>query len=168
MKNRMLKIVIYTVFLTLTIGLISSCCPCKNIQNSINNDHKDSSWTKTEIKWRDSIYNTPVDSAAIMAMVICPPSGIINTPVFTKKSKQATITAAIINNQLIAKCKCDSIEFLLKQKETLIEGYRLQATHRTEIKVVTEKYIPLWVKILAWIGGSSMPIIILIIYIKTL
>ncbi len=113
----MFKIVIYTVLLTL-IGL-SSCCPCKHIESSINNDHKDSSWTKTEIKWKDSVYNTPVDSAAIKAMVICPPSGVINTPVFIKKSKQATNTAAIVNNQLIAKCKCDGLELLLKQKRLL-------------------------------------------------
>lgn len=144
---------IKTLYISILLALfVTACSPCKNV-GSVVTTIKDSTVVKTEIKYKDTTVYTPVDSASIMAMVKCPPSGVINTPVFTQKSKQATVVAQILNNILVAKCKCDSLEILLQQKETIISSYRLQAMTRAEVKVVREKYVPLWVKILAWIGA---------------
>jgi hypothetical protein len=148
--------VVCVLILFTSLLLATSCCPCRKLSDKSEHLIKDSVYTKFETKWRDTVITTPVDSASIMAMVICPPSGVINTPTFTKTNKNATVTAAIKNNVLVADCKCDGLELRLKLRDTTIEKYKLAVDHYKKQTVIREKYIPKWVKILAVIGVCLM------------
>ncbi|MNS03117.1 hypothetical protein D3C72_344450 [compost metagenome] len=69
-----------------------------------------------------------------------------------KSNKQATVTAQVVGNQLYVDCECDSVAIAAKIRDT--------ETRQTSVKTVTEtvqvKFIPLFVTVLAWIGGASI------------
>lgn len=150
-KDAMLKSLLY---LLLYVLVLCSCCPCKNIGSEVEREKKDSTWTKVETRWRDTVITTPVDSAAIKALVICPEGGVINMPELISKTNRATAKAKIVNNQLRVSCKCDGLELRLKLRDITIEKYRLALDRSSELKIRSEKYIPRWVKILACIGAG--------------
>lgn len=161
-----MKPIHYILTVLTAIAIATGCCPCKKLKNQSERIVKDSVWTKVETKWRDSIIQTPVDSVAIMAMVKCPDNGVINIPVVTKKNKQATVTAGVVNNKLIAHCKCDALEMKVKLQETSIEKYRLAIDKYKNIQVISKKYIPDWIKVLAGVGVAALVLLAIKIYLK--
>lgn len=139
-----------------TLAMMLSCCPCKNLATTSETKTSDSVSVKTTITEKEKSVFTPVDSAAIKAMVKCPPSGIINVPEIVKKSKNATVKAGIKNNLLYANCKCDSVEAKLKYQEKLTEIYKNHVTLSNEVKVVEIEKIPKWAQYLMWIGVAAI------------
>lgn len=77
---------------------------------------------------------------------------------FEKQFKNATLKVGRINDTIRIECACDTLAIKAQLRDRYAKEWR-----KTEIKDVKEvpvKYIPAWIKYLAWLGGAVCVIIL--------
>lgn len=147
----------------LTVIVVTGCkCPQAVTSTVI----RDSVSTSIKREYRDTVIRIPADTASIQALVKCPPNGIVNMPEMKVKSKRAIISAKIVNGTLDATCTCPELEKQVKLLKETVTHLRQRWELKTKTVTVEVKYIPAWVKVLAWVGGISLFAILLLIGFK--
>lgn len=119
--------------------------------------------------WRDTVITIPYYRAEIDGVLVkSDTTGRINLPEIKAKSSRATVKVSIKNNKLTASADCDSLEQVIKVKDTEIQ--HLKSVDKQEVRVVKEQFIPKFVKILAIIGGVAifLAIMRLVIFVAKL
>ena len=151
--------------LLIMIVLLAGCS--KKITPSVHSSQKDSVHVTERWTFRDTVVSTPVDSASIMAMVKCPTDGTsVKLQKVTARGNHAKVRVEIVDGMLKADCECDSVKFKLKVAEIERDYFATKSNERSEVKVVPEKFIPMWVKILAWIGAGAIIVTVIYLFFK--
>jgi hypothetical protein len=125
---------------------------------------------KDSVSYKDSVYHTKPDTAKIQANVIVDINGAVNLPEIGTETHSIKHSVGIKNGKLISICVCKDLELQLKIKERLIQ--RLYSENfktldiKDSLKTVQVPFLPWWAKILNWIGGISLLIIIIYIAFK--
>lgn len=81
-----------------------------------------------------------------------------------KGKQQARAKVTVKANKLHVECQCDTMAINAKLRDTYEQI--LRNTHRTDTVIVPVKFIPKWVKILAWIGGLWIAAFVIFICLK--
>lgn len=140
--------IIAVVFLASLIG-------CKSNRPTVTKNRvvKDSVSVTTSIVPRDTIVVVPRDSVNVR--VSLKELGIEPT-VATSKSGDVKATIRRIEDTIIVDCDVKELEMKLQLLDKEIEKLKSTKIVDTETKYVPERYVPWWVKILAWAGGIAI------------
>jgi hypothetical protein len=133
-----------------------------------------SSVKKDTIILHDTTFVFKGDSAKITATVAPDINGEVNMPEIVTDSPRTKLSVSITKGKVIADCICKELEQKVTLQEHRITELTAIASEKQREKIVTKtievRFIPRWVKILAWIGGiNSLALIIYIafkIYLK--
>lgn len=79
--------------------------------------------------------------------------------------KHATLTQKVVNDTLVSTCLCDTAAIRAQYRDVITNRVRSSLSKET-LPPVEVKYIPWWVKILAWIGGISSLFLLIGIVIR--
>jgi len=151
----------------LTIGvvlLLAGCC--KQQYPPAGSYEKDSTYTERFSVPRDTVIKIPGDSVSIaLPAVILNADSIPFKPV-VKRSGRATLTVKVNKDKVLnIGCNCDSAAIAAKVLDTYIQTHR-QQTKTVTITLPPEKYIPLFVKTLAWTGGIFLLLLAVATFLK--
>ena len=94
----------------------------------------------------DTIITTPEETVRIVK----PVNEITPFPI-TKKGERTSLSVSMVDNVLTVDCKSEALENKIRLLQKQIDRYREQITQIETTE--PERYVPKWVKILAWIGG---------------
>jgi hypothetical protein len=140
------------------VGLIILTSSCKTTKVSESISIKDT--TITRISWRDTTIYIPTQVAELDGVrVFLDSLGKIQLPPTQVKSENAFVKVAIKDNILTASGGCDSMEVVLKQKDTEIEHLREVLKEKT--KTVEVKYIPSIYHFFKWWSILSLSLLVL-------
>ncbi|MEH6405760.1 MAG: hypothetical protein V7767_00620 [Leeuwenhoekiella sp.] len=148
------------IIVTLLVLLLSSCGGGKpTLTRSVT--EKDSTWTKVSTIKRDTIITIPGDSIKIRIPIL----DITEEPV-TRYGVRSSASVRKENEDLVIDCKCDEYKQQIELMEKLIEQHETYEKLLKETVLKPERYVPWYIKILAWIGGISILGIGVIVTIK--
>lgn len=141
-----------TIILILLISLSAVSCGPKKATTS-NTVIKDSTWVETTVTSRDTLIPVAGDSLKIIVRL-----AELRDKLYIKKSVSGRVTgsASLADDLLTIDCKVDSLLLAIELKDKTINTLKSRLEKKTETIFVPEKYIPLPVKILSWIGGLGL------------
>jgi hypothetical protein len=84
----------------------------------------------------------------------------------SKTSGRSTVSLQRIGNEITAECNTEAFEVEIAYQNKIIEIYRRQEITDRETIRIPVKYIPKLIKVLAWIGGIVLILIIIRIILK--
>ena len=152
--------IIQTILAALFVLMIQSC---KSPQPIVQTEVKE---VLVERTITDTIVTIAPDSASIKALLECDSAGnVLIKELEEVQGKNVSLALELKNSQknkptatmIVIDCKQDSLQILVeKYKEELI-----QASKNLQEKTIEVKYIPSFVKWLAWIGAASILLAIL-------
>lgn len=152
-----LKIFIGSLMALLLFTALSSCRSAK--PPTIQTDIKDSINVAIEHVERDTNIIAPGAKTELefkISDLEKLPDGII----LKSQDKQAGLKFIKENNKIKATCNCDTLAIQAKLRDTYTSQDRVRTITNN---VITEvKYIPTWVRWLAWIGGISIGCILVV------
>lgn len=162
MKARhIIQTIVAAILVALFVLMIQSC---KSPQPIVKTEVKE---VLVERTITDTIVTIAPDSASIKALLECDSAGnVLIKELEEVQGKNVSLALALKNSNkgkpigtLSVDCKQDSLQILVdKYKEELI-----QASKNLQEKMIEVKYIPSFVKWLAWIGAASILLAILAI-----
>lgn len=125
---------------------------------------KDSVSVTTRIVPRDTIVPVPGDSLRFSV-----PLEAIGIEPIKAVSESGKVKASISrkDDQIIVDCKTEELELKLRLLDKEIEKLKTTKVVETETKYVPERFVPWWVKILAWAGGVSIALLALKLILKS-
>lgn len=130
--------------------LILGCGSKRPIVNTVNT--LDSTSVERMVRLRDTIIKIPSSKVGVSAHV-----NDLNDEPIRRSIGNSTVELYKKNDSIFANATCDSLELKLQLQDSLINTYRLRETDTTiTLPPVEVKYIPWFIKILAWIGGLSL------------
>lgn len=147
----------------LLIGALSlSLASCKSAKPTVTYAAKDSTYESTKLIPRDTTVVAPA-AYTDFSVSLYDLNAAINTAkkgepvtVGTSQAKQAYAVATIQDGKLKVRCGCDTVGILARLKDTYILKTRTITITKTVTPPPVEvKYIPWYVKLLAWYGGLS-------------
>ena len=115
----------------------------------------------------DTIVATEPDSASIQALLICDSVGnVLVKELEEAQGKNVALQAQLKQTNegtaLVIDCKADSLQVLVdKYKEELS-----QVSDNKQVETIEVKYIPAFVKWLAWWGAAALLILLLWVVLK--
>ena len=112
---------------------------------------KDSIWTAVKRVQRDTIITIPGDTTYITVPVM----ELTEVPV-TKTNGRSTASIKRVGDDIQVSCECAEYKQKIALLETIISQYEKIQELTDKTVVVPERYIPWWVKILAWIGAIAL------------
>lgn len=139
------------LLLLLSLIMIVGCCGTKQSTVSETTTVKDS--TVVTLTPIDTILKTPQENVRIVK----PVNEITPEPV-VKKGKRTTLSVSVDNGILTANCRSEALENKIRLMQERIDRYREQLTRKEETFIAPERYVPWYIKILAWIGGITLVI----------
>ena len=150
------------IFIIIAIGLtiLINSCKVQHIKETIT--YKDT--TIVRVNWKDTTIVIPKQIAQIDGLKVYLDSlGRAQLNKTTIKSGKAFVEVGIKDNILSAKGGCDSLELVLKLKETEIQ--RLTEIAKTQTKTIEVKHIPSIYHFFKW--WSILTLLLLGLYIFT-
>lgn len=153
------------------IALISSCHR-KLITSSEKTTETNTSVTVTKdsTSIQDTIVQVPADSSEIQIPVTINAQGEITMPKTVVKNTRSVLTAQVLKGILTGKCVCKELELTVQYQQRTIEKLtkenQLKQKENIQVQTIEVKFIPTWVKILAWIGATMSLLFIGIIAFK--
>ena len=112
----------------------------------------------------DTIVTIAPDSASIKALLECDSAGnVLIKELQEVQGKNVSLALALKNSQkgkpatLAIDCKQDSLEKVIALKDETIK----ELTNNKQVETIEVKYIPDFVKWLAWIGGAAILYVVL-------
>lgn len=133
--------------LSISVMLLSLATSCKAPAQIVQVQH-DSIYVTRTITVRDTFFKTP---AAQVSITIPVDSFKKDLKPVSKQNQNARITISKKGNVITADCTCDTLAIKAQLISEVQNTFHSQSDIRTEIKEV--KYIPGWVKFLAWSGA---------------
>lgn len=126
---------------------------CRSTVPAVHTEQKDSVAVSEHVTYQDTSIVISGDQAHITTDLTIGDSVKAELPEVTVRSKTASIKVSVHKGLLKADCNCDSTEHKLRLAQTEIT--KLHVKQFSETQIITEKYVPLLIKILAWIGGGA-------------
>lgn len=120
---------------------------------------KDSTSISERTIYRDSIVTLPGDTITVVLTPPCP-----EQPKIIRHGNHSTISIETKAGQTIIKSSCDSLQVRLQNVTHERDVLKMKQSKSTTI--IKEKFIPLLVKILAWIGAFALVATGLYIFFK--
>ena len=148
------------IAIVLTIILAS----CKTQQPIVQAEVKE---VVIEREVRDTIVTIQPDSASIKALLECDSAGnVLIKELQEEQGKNVALQAQLKQTNkgtaLVIDCKADSLQVLVdKYREELS-----QVSDNKQVETIEVKYIPSFVKWLAWIGAASILLALLWVVLK--
>lgn len=140
------------LLILLACFLIVSCGrrPITNLVSTIDSTH-----VERKVNIRDTIINLPFYKVGVSVAE----KDLTETPL-TKTNGNAKVELYKKDEIIYANATCDSLELQLKLKDSIISTFRDRKTD-TVISLPPEqvKYVPWYIKTLAWIGGIALLIL---------
>lgn len=161
-----MKLRLLLTILTIEGALFLTTGCCRQQYPTVRDSVKDSISVERHTVARDTIIKIPGDSVSITI-----PYASLNNDSTPFKPLQKNNGRASLkvtkqpNNDIQIACKCDSASIAAKVLDTYIKEHRQVETTKTIISP-SEKYIPRWVKILAWIGGILLLLVTIALFLK--
>lgn len=143
-----------------TIFSTAGCRLLRPAPEKIVHDNVTNTITRTE---RDTVLVTKKATVTMTVQLPCPEAGKTFDPLI-KKNVNALLKLAVIGNTLTADCECDTVALKAKLYDTFQKSSHIRT--ETSTRTVEVKYVPGWVKFLAWSGGIFWPLFLLGVYIK--
>lgn len=105
---------------------------------------------------RDTILQAPAASATLNADLKDLKEGFKQQ----SKSNQATASASVAGGKLSVNCDCDSLSIYAKlhDRYSMVQSDR-QETITPPPVIQYDKYVPWWVRFLAWFGGIALVVV---------
>ena len=147
---------IAAIIVAVIIGALSSC---RTPQPIVQTEVKE---VIVEREVRDTIVTILPDSASIKALLECDSAGnVLVKELQEEQGKNVALQAKLKQTNkgtaLVIDCKADSLQVLVdKYKEELS-----QVSDNKQVETIEVKYIPSFVKWLAWIGGAAVLYVLL-------
>ncbi len=141
------------LFFLIILFSVASCCSRKPI--SASKTIHDTIRVSEFVKVRDTVFVTKPTGTSIDI----PVSKIteIKNPIISKKDN-STLTVRREKDTVFIDCDCDSIKLKAQIRDKIINKDRIRS--EVELREVPVKFIPWYIKILAWIGGIFIVVII--------
>lgn len=126
---------------------------CKTVQPSVENTRtvKDSTWTEVKYHKKDTIITIPGDVSFISL-----PAHKITTRPTTTTSGRSTATVTRKGENIEVQCECAAFKETISYLETEITHLREIIDLQKQIKTVPKKFVPWYIKTLAWIGAAAL------------
>ena len=137
------------IILLLLIIFAASCGGQKTASVEQHTTVKDS--TVVTFKPVDTIITVPEEKVRIEV-----PVSELNEVPLVKKGERTTLSISMIGEVLSAECKAEQLERKIQLMEKTIARLRSTTTDRTETIIQEVKYVPWYIKTLAWIGGITL------------
>lgn len=83
-----------------------------------------------------------------------------------KKSKFAKLTIKRVGNTIQAECITDELKELIELQREIINHYKEINTQKEDTIIIPKRYIPKMIKVLAWIGGVILLLIVIGVILK--
>lgn len=152
----LLYIAILSMMAVLTVG-------CKHTAPTVQTvTVHDTTYTETRIVERDTVLLAPASQVDVSMQVDQLLNAASNR--FEKQIKNAKLSIVRVNDTINIGCECDTLALAAKIRDRYINRWRKTLT--SEVKTVPEKFVPGYVKILAWIGGGVSLIILILAAIQ--
>lgn len=124
---------------------------------------KDSIRTEVRFHKKDTTITIPGDTSYIRI----PITQLTGEPVSVKTGR-ATATVKKIGESIEVMCKCDEYKKLIGLMEKHINTLHHKIETSEETRTEFEKYVPWYIKVLAWIGGVFLVLIVGRIALKSI
>jgi len=147
-----MKYIVFIISLFLLIGCSGSKRMITNTVSTLDSTHVERS-----VKLRDTIIKVPSYKVGVFEY-----QDRLSEKPIKKSNGNASVELYKKNEIVYANASCDSLELQIKLKDSLIKSYRELITDKqTTLPPVAVKYIPWIIKILAWIGGIALLLIVI-------
>ena len=153
--------VIGTVILTAMLVWMVSCrAPQPIVQTEVRE-------VVVEREVRDTIVTILPDSASIKALLECDSAGnVLIKELQEVQGKNVSLQAQLKNTNkgtaLVIDCKQDSLEKVIARQEEQIK----ELNNNKQVETIEVKYIPSFVKWLAWVGAGAILLAVLWVVLK--
>ncbi len=144
-----------------TCSTILSTAGCRSLRPAQERIVHDTVKVERTITIRDTVLKAAPASVSVAVNAPCPELKNLSVD---RTHKHARLTLRMDGDSLKANCLCDTNAI----RAQLINTHEKQSRSRTETltRTVREKYVPWWVKFLAWSGGIMWPLILWGLYVK--
>lgn len=148
--------------IALFLLIVQSCC---THQPLVQSEVKE---VLVERTITDTIVTIAPDSASIKALLECDSAGnILIKELEEAHGKNVSLALALKNAKgktatLSVDCKQDSLEKVIELKDETIK----ELSNNKQTETVEVKYIPAFVQVFAWIGGSAVLLLLIWIVLK--
>ncbi|HIB37976.1 hypothetical protein [Mesonia sp.] len=143
-----MKKLFYITLLFLILSICISCGSKKKVTDTTT--VKDSISTVTKIVPRDTLINLPGDSLNVKI----PFYKLTEKPtLFSSEKGNIQGSVSRTGDTLIIDCFTDELQLQLEILDKIIESNRTLSTTTNTTEVIPEKYVPWWIKALAFVGG---------------
>lgn len=130
--------------------LLTGCCSTRPLATTVST--LDSTHTERKVRQRDTLIKLPFYKVEIVKA-----AGDLTEEPVVKRNGGASVELFKRNDSIYARALCDSLELKLKLQDSIISTYRQVKTDTTiTLPPVEVKYIPWYIKALAWIGGIAV------------
>lgn len=124
---------------------------CKNIAPIVHTRTvTDTVFTEVETIIRDTVLIAPAAQVDIEMQVEAFLKESLNG--FQKQFKNAKLNVVRVNDTIRIECECDTLALKAEIRDRYESEWR--KTEIIEVREVPVKFVPWWVKTLAWIGGA--------------
>ena len=152
----------FIIAIVLTIILAWLMAACKTPQPIVQTEVKE---VLIEKEVRDTIVTIAPDSASIKALLECDSAGnVLIKELEEVQGKNVSLALALKNLKgkpatLSVDCKQDSLEKVIALKDETIK----EMSNNKQVETIEVKYIPAFVKVMAWVGGGACLLVLIAI-----
>lgn len=137
---------------------------CKTPQPIVQTEVKE---VVIEREVRDTIVTIAPDSASIKALLECDSAGnVLIKELQEEQGKNVSLQAQLKNTNkgtaLVIDCKQDSLEKVIALQNEKIQ----ELNNNKQTETIEVKYIPAFVKVMAWIGGALTLLLLIWVVLK--
>ena len=153
--------ILRAIAVAICIAMMVWMCSCRTPQPIVQTEVKE---VLVERTITDTIVTIAPDSASIKALLECDSAGnVLIRELEEVQGKNVSLALALKNSQkgkpatLAIDCKQDSLEKVIALKDETIK----ELTNNKQVETIEVKYIPAFVKWLAWIGAAAILYVVL-------
>lgn len=143
--------------------LFLGCSSQKPLLAEQSVQEKDSIWVEKKVIVRDTVFIT--DTAQVVERISVPVfkerlnSSEKDFKPILKKQGNATLKIERKWGQLEFTAECDSLQIAAELNDTYTDKHQTKEKTITITKIEKERYVPWWVKILAYVGAGSLSLL---------
>ena len=163
-KNDIIQVIIVVVLTTMALIVFG----CRTPQPIVQTEVKE---VLVERTITDTIVTIAPDSASIRALLECDSAGnVLIKELEEVQGKNVSLALALKNSQknkstatmIVIDCKQDSLEKVIALKDETIK----ELSNNKQTETIEVKYIPSFVKWLAWVGAGAILLAVLWVVLK--
>ncbi|MDP1708091.1 MAG: hypothetical protein Q8L89_03385 [Gammaproteobacteria bacterium] len=125
----------------------------------------DTTQVDRSVRERDTLILIP-SATALLNIALGDLTGLSRP--WTVQSGHATISAVVLKDTLYMKAHCDSMTLELTMRDSIINTLRSRNSVSETVEIVREPFVPDFVKVLAWIGGIALLLLLIMLIVRML